>query len=128
MPAKKRIAIFLDGTWNSGETNTNIRPLGSLCVEEDANGVRRLPYYDEGVGWQRREWLRGGVFGSGLDTNVLKPTGGWSRTATLTTTSSSSASAAAPLPPESSRRSLHAAASFAREQQNSTWKFSIPIT
>jgi uncharacterized protein (DUF2235 family) len=70
--AKKRIGIFLDGTWNSVETNTNVWRLRSLCAEEDGNGVRQLAYYDEGVGTARGEWLRGGILGYGLDRNVLK--------------------------------------------------------
>jgi len=72
MPAKKRIGIFLDGTWNSVETNTNIWRLRSLCAEEDSNGMRQAAYYDEGVGTARGEWLRGGMLGYGLDRNVLK--------------------------------------------------------
>src|SRR5215471_8220770 len=72
MQTKKRIGIFLDGTWNSVETNTNIWRLRSLCAEEDANGMRQAAYYDEGVGTARGEWLRGGMLGYGLDRNVLK--------------------------------------------------------
>jgi hypothetical protein len=41
MLAKKRIAVFLDGTSNSVEANTNIWRLRSLNAEEDAIGCRR---------------------------------------------------------------------------------------
>jgi uncharacterized protein (DUF2235 family) len=71
MGGKKRIGVFLDGTWNSVQTNTNIWRLRSLCAEEDATGCRQIAYYDEGVGTRWGEWVRGGVFGYGLDSNVV---------------------------------------------------------
>jgi uncharacterized protein (DUF2235 family) len=71
MAGKKRIAIFLDGTWNSVETNTNVWRLRSLCAEEDKDGIRQVAYYDEGVGTRWGERLRGGILGYGLDRNVL---------------------------------------------------------
>jgi uncharacterized protein (DUF2235 family) len=68
---KKRIAIFLDGTWNSVETNTNIWRLRSLCAEEDGAGLRQVAYYDAGVGTREGQKVRGGAFGYGLNKNVV---------------------------------------------------------
>jgi uncharacterized protein (DUF2235 family) len=70
-PGAKRIALFLDGTWNTVRDNTNVWRLRALCAEQSADGTRQVVYYDTGVGSRKGEKLRGGMFGYGLDSNVI---------------------------------------------------------
>jgi len=64
---KTRIALFLDGTWNTITSNTNVWRLKSLCRKDGS----QLVYYSAGVGTQYGEKLRGGMFGFGLDQEVI---------------------------------------------------------
>lgn len=64
----KRIAIFLDGTWNTLENNTNVWRLKSLC---DPNAANQIVYYSKGVGTSFGETLRGGVEGYGIDKEII---------------------------------------------------------
>jgi uncharacterized protein (DUF2235 family) len=64
----KRITIFLDGTWNTLENNTNVWRLKSLCDPAAAN---QTVYYSKGVGTNRGEVARGGVEGYGIDQEVI---------------------------------------------------------
>lgn len=66
-PRTKRLAIFLDGTWNAVGDNTNVWRLKSLCAPKDNNGVVQLVYYDIGV-----NGFVGGAFGKGLNDNVTE--------------------------------------------------------
>jgi uncharacterized protein (DUF2235 family) len=66
MPDVKRIALFLDGTWNNVSANTNVWRLKSLC---DCS-PEQLVYYSAGVGTQSGEHLSGGMFGIGIDKEV----------------------------------------------------------
>jgi uncharacterized protein (DUF2235 family) len=66
-PQKKRLAIFLDGTWNAVGDNTNVWRLKSLCAPNDSNGIVQLIYYDIGV-----NGFIGGAFGKGLNDNVTQ--------------------------------------------------------
>jgi uncharacterized protein (DUF2235 family) len=69
-PGGKRIALFLDGTWNTVSDNTNIWRMRALCGENSIDGARQAIYYDQGVGTRFGERVRGGMFGYGLDRNV----------------------------------------------------------
>jgi len=62
---KKRLAIFLDGTWNQVNSNTNVWRMRALCAPKDAAGTPQLIYYEVGV-----NGFLGGVFGKGLDENI----------------------------------------------------------
>ena len=62
---KKRIALFLDGTWNAGSDNTNVWRLKSLCSEKSADQSSQVIYYDVGV-----NGFVGGMVGKGLNRNV----------------------------------------------------------
>jgi uncharacterized protein (DUF2235 family) len=62
---KKRLALFLDGTWNRVGSNTNVWRLRCLCAEKGADGVSQLRHYDEGV-----NGFAGGGWGKGLSDNV----------------------------------------------------------
>lgn len=61
----KRLAIFLDGTWNTLDNNTNVWRLKSLTAETASQPV----YYSQGVGTQRGESARGGV--TGYDDEII---------------------------------------------------------
>jgi uncharacterized protein (DUF2235 family) len=69
-PKGKRIALFLDGTWNTVHNNTNVWRLRALCAETGRDGARQVAFYDQGVGTRGGEKLRGGILGYGLDVNV----------------------------------------------------------
>jgi uncharacterized protein (DUF2235 family) len=71
MAGTKNIALFLDGTWNTVEDNTNVWRLSALCSELDGQGVPQAIYYDQGVGTTWGEHFRGGILGYGLDRAVL---------------------------------------------------------
>lgn len=62
---QKRLAIFLDGTWNSVNSNTNVWRMRALCASKSADGKPQLIYYEVGV-----NGFLGGVFGHGLDENI----------------------------------------------------------
>ena len=66
-PAKKRLALFLDGTWNSVGTNTNVWRLRSLCAGTSGDGTPQLCYYDVGV-----NGFAGGGWGKGVSENVCQ--------------------------------------------------------
>jgi uncharacterized protein (DUF2235 family) len=66
--AMKRLAIFLDGTWNTLNNNTNVWRLKSLTAERDYQRV----YYSQGVGTQRGEVARGGITGWGIDDEIIE--------------------------------------------------------
>jgi uncharacterized protein (DUF2235 family) len=63
----KRLALFLDGTWNNVSDNTNVWRLKSLC----ARSPEQLVYYSAGVGTQTGEHLSGGMFGIGINDEVI---------------------------------------------------------
>src|SRR5262245_7735293 len=62
---KKRLAVFLDGTWNSVNSNTNVWRMRALCASKSKDGKPQLIYYEVGV-----NGFLGGVFGQGLDENI----------------------------------------------------------
>ena len=63
-----RLAIFLDGTWNTLDNNTNVWRLKSLTAE---TGDQRV-YYSQGVGTRRGEAARGGITGYGIDDEIIE--------------------------------------------------------
>jgi uncharacterized protein (DUF2235 family) len=64
----KRLAIFLDGTFNTLNNNTNVWRLKSLTAETSEQRV----YYSQGVGTQRGEVARGGIAGYGIDDEIIE--------------------------------------------------------
>src|SRR5260370_25916712 len=62
---KKRLAVFLDGTWNSVNSNTNVWRMRALCAAKSPHGKPHLVDYEIGV-----NGFLGGVFGQGLDDNI----------------------------------------------------------
>ncbi|WP_262048161.1 DUF2235 domain-containing protein [Bradyrhizobium sp. Bra78] len=63
----KRLVIYLDGTFNTLNNNTNVWRLKSLTAEA---ADQRL-YYSQGVGTLRGEAVRGGVAGYGIDDEII---------------------------------------------------------
>lgn len=61
----KRLVIFLDGTWNNVQSNTNVWRMRALCAPLDKDGKSQLVYYSIGV-----NGFLGGVFGQGIDENI----------------------------------------------------------
>lgn len=68
MAPPKRLALFLDGTWNTVDDGTNVWRLKQLCTET----VDQLSYYSVGVGTSYGQRFSGGVFGAGLDAEVIQ--------------------------------------------------------
>lgn len=82
----KTIAIFLDGTWNKPETQTNVRlafqalafdsnstdSLKRFRFNKDHSGQEQIGFYYPGVGTRPLQWVSGGAFGNGLSRNVLE--------------------------------------------------------
>jgi uncharacterized protein (DUF2235 family) len=69
---KKRVGIFLDGTWNVVDNNTNVWRLYSLCAKVGSDGLRQTCYYTKGVGTLYGEKIRGGIFGYGFDSIIIE--------------------------------------------------------
>jgi uncharacterized protein (DUF2235 family) len=69
---RKRIALFLDGTWNNVDANTNVWRLRSMVAETDAAGLQQRAYYHAGVGSSAGERVRGGALGYGLGREVMR--------------------------------------------------------
>ncbi len=69
---KKRLAIFLDGTWNTPEDKTSVHQLYERTHKKTApDGIEQRSFYRTGVGSKWTERFRGGAFGAGLSANVL---------------------------------------------------------
>lgn len=68
MSTKKRLVLFLDGTWNTVKNNTNVWRAKSLCVTNE----EQICYYSEGVGTLFGQRFMGGAFGYGLDDEIIK--------------------------------------------------------
>lgn len=64
----KRLAIYLDGTFNTLNNNTNVWRLKSLTSHTPDQRV----YYSQGVGTVRGEVVRGGVAGYGIDEEIIR--------------------------------------------------------
>lgn len=58
--SNKTIAMFLDGTWNTPESNTNVYRAKMLVASSNGSSEQRV-YYDPGLGTQSFESFRGGV-------------------------------------------------------------------
>jgi uncharacterized protein (DUF2235 family) len=67
----KRLAVFLDGTTDKSEGNTNVWRARSLCARKSADGREQRVFYAAGVGTELGEIARGDVFGYGIDDQVI---------------------------------------------------------
>jgi uncharacterized protein (DUF2235 family) len=68
--AIQRLVACFDGTWNTERSNTNVSRLFRQIADENSGSREQRRFYDEGVGTQWGERVRGGVFGIGLDHNI----------------------------------------------------------
>ena len=68
----KLLPMFLDGTWNKPDDNTNVWRVSQLVAATDAHGNVQRSYYHPGVGTKRFDRFRGGAFGEGLDPNIQR--------------------------------------------------------
>jgi uncharacterized protein (DUF2235 family) len=68
----KRIIFCFDGTWNRllPDLATNVVLTAASIERVDDKGIVQIIHYDEGVGTNEWETVRGGVFGTGLIDNV----------------------------------------------------------
>src|SRR6202790_118319 len=64
---QKRLALFLDGTWNEVDSNTNVWRMKALCAPTSTDGKTQVAYYEIGV-----NGVIGGSTGKGLDANIRK--------------------------------------------------------
>jgi uncharacterized protein (DUF2235 family) len=71
-PMRKRIAVSLDGTWNTVNDNTNVWRLKSLLAPEGRDNVEQLAYYSTGVGTTFGRRLIGGAIGYGLNDEIIR--------------------------------------------------------
>jgi uncharacterized protein (DUF2235 family) len=67
---KKRLALFLDGTWNVISDNTNVWRLRSLFAPASSDGCEQRAFYSTGLGTKFGERVRGGMFGRGINTAI----------------------------------------------------------
>ncbi len=67
---KKRLALYLDGTWNQVSDNTNIWRFRALFSPASADGWEQRAYYSTGLGTKFGERISGGMFGAGIDTAI----------------------------------------------------------
>ena len=67
---QKRLALYLDGTWNQVSDNTNIWRFRALFLPASADGCEQLAYYSTGLGTKFGEKISGGLFGAGIDTAI----------------------------------------------------------
>src|SRR3954447_8100070 len=74
----KRLVLCCDGTWNRPDETregipapTNVAKIEMAVARQDGPGTQQLVHYEEGVGTQRFERIRGGAFGYGLTRNIL---------------------------------------------------------
>jgi uncharacterized protein (DUF2235 family) len=68
----KRLALFMDGTWNDEADRTNVLRLFELSASHGAGGAQQRAKYIPGVGTKWHERITGGAVGRGLSDNVLE--------------------------------------------------------
>jgi uncharacterized protein (DUF2235 family) len=68
----KRLVFCFDGTWNRLDSPcpTNVVVTAETVLPLAPDGTAQLIFYDEGVGTDKHESLRGGMFGGGLVKNL----------------------------------------------------------
>lgn len=72
----KRLIFCFDGTWNKIDSAypTNVARIAQ-SVRLEADGVRQIVHYDDGVGTTRLERILGGGFGYGVSGNIAEAYG-----------------------------------------------------
>ena len=67
----KRLALFLDGTWDTSQDNTNVWRAHLLVADADADGNPQEIYYETGVGTRLLDRIPGGTLGKGIEQKVM---------------------------------------------------------
>jgi uncharacterized protein (DUF2235 family) len=67
----KRLALFLDGTWDTADDNTNVWRSQLLVAEHDEDGNPQDAYYETGVGTRLIDRIPGGTLGKGIDEKLI---------------------------------------------------------
>ena len=76
----RKLAVYLDGTWNTPGSRTNVYALYEQTIGIDGHRLRyeqfkehkgQIKYYDNGVGTRLLNVFQGGMFGRGLDMKIL---------------------------------------------------------
>jgi uncharacterized protein (DUF2235 family) len=70
-PAKKRLTVYLDGTWNTIHDNTNVWRLRALTAPRGKDGLAQVVFYNSGLGTRDGQKFSGGMFGVGIDDILL---------------------------------------------------------
>lgn len=77
----KRIVLCFDGTWNkpadenlpsNQQVETNVRRFYEAVLPVGADGIPQVRWYDEGIGTHWYDRFLGGMFGAGLELNILE--------------------------------------------------------
>ena len=75
----KKIITCSDGTWNKpyqkddgAVSPTNVYEFSRLISKTDSRNIRQLVFYDEGVGTEWYDKIRGGIFGMGINKNIIQ--------------------------------------------------------
>ena len=67
----RRLVLFLDGTWDKEEGNTNVWRSKCLCAPKGPDGIDQKVFYSEGVGTTFGMEVSGGAFGKGIDDVII---------------------------------------------------------
>lgn len=70
--AQRRLILCFDGTWNGHENQTNVARLYDAIADYKCGCDHQQKYYDEGVGTTPKSKFRGGIFGTGMEENILE--------------------------------------------------------
>jgi uncharacterized protein (DUF2235 family) len=70
--AMKRLVLCFDGTWNTPEDETSVSRMYAEIADVHGGCRDQLKFYDAGVGTTVGSKLAGGLFGRGLDRNILE--------------------------------------------------------
>jgi len=68
----QRLAVFMDGTWNDAEDQTNVWRLSQLVAASGTESAPQRSKYIAGVGTNWHERITGGAVGRGLSNNVIE--------------------------------------------------------
>ena len=69
---QRRLVLCFDGTWNGHEDQTNVARLYDAVADYKCGCDHQQKYYDEGVGTTVGSRVRGGLFGTGMEENILE--------------------------------------------------------
>lgn len=68
----QRLVLCFDGTWNTPEDETNVSRIYAAIADAHGGCADQLKFYDAGVGTTVGSKVAGGLFGQGLDRNILE--------------------------------------------------------